>query len=429
MTKISACTCMFLIIIPGRFLIEWLPYINMGTISTILVGLSYLFMAICLLDNHSNFKKSLNKDGKNLLFLYISYSLFIFYYLFITPQLDLAEMAHVPKSIESYLQSSISIGVPIYLANYCKEKVDFLFFAKFSTLFIIFLLIVYFLKVDFNNYITLRLMHGEQRDEFVENQGLIAPSTLGRHVITAYVCNLWIGKRWSKSSLINDSIFYTIFIVLVSCLMLFAERGPILFTISTTLFFYFSKSKQLSKYILISLITIFLIVVFSDYIISFLTPIFGHTFERFSTIIEDGGSGRFGGEDSVYGTSLEQIQNGLLWGSYPRIVSHNWMDGMYPHNLFLEILMSLGIVFGIPLCWLMIKAVFKSFHAIRYRDPESLFCLLFICYSSCLLTSGTIMLHRHFWITFAITLSVKTIKRSNFLIRPSQAKSNILNFK
>lgn len=74
--------------------------------------------------------------------------------------------------------------------------------------------------------------------------------------------------------------------------------------------------------------------------------------------------------------------------------------GMYPHNIFIEILFDFGIIVGGVICILLFFMVCKAFRAEKKQKIENIF---YLCYAFFpLMVSGTYLKSSFFWIFLAI---------------------------
>ena len=130
----------------------------------------------------------------------------------------------------------------------------------------------------------------------------------------------------------------------------------------------------------------------------------GGLVERVDVTIEDGGTGRFGSSTSVFATAQKQIEGGLLFGTYFRMISRFWY-GTYPHNFILEMLMTFGIVFTsvfVPLFWKVIK---RTTIIIQSGGVQALSAICFIYMFCASMTSGSVFLNTEFWIFLSMVCS------------------------
>lgn len=390
-----------------RFLILWLPFGGLPQLSMPIVFLQYLCMLFGVgytLFHHSEYY--ISRDNKMLLFIFIVYVFYTFFYTYLNSQLPIDQMIGMPKNEQEMFQNSFTIMVCLIIVYMIKKYVDCTLFAKVSVIMITILFILYFIKVPPILYTMVRDLGKSAGDVFMEENGMISSLTLGGYASIGYVSNLWVKDKWSKKKWFNWLTYILITIFYIFIFFILGQRGPILFILTTTLFYYFAKGRSFNRYIKVLIFACFVIFFFYNSIIDALSIISPTTIERFANIAEDGGSGRFGDSNSVYSVALKQISDSPIFGSYFRILEFS-QRGLYPHNIILELLMTFGIIFSFPLFILIWKAIKKTYHAIKEDEPIALFCLLYFQVLSCLMTSGTIFLNRIFWITLAIALTVE----------------------
>ena len=111
------------------------------------------------------------------------------------------------------------------------------------------------------------------------------------------------------------------------------------------------------------------------------------------------------GRETIYSYTLERIMERpiLGWG-----VGGGWLNGVYPHNLLLEIALSFGVPFAIVITiWLLAVGV-KGIGS-RDREKKSVF-LVFLSCSVSLLFSGSFLLSSTFFV--AVLLGMKSDRRT-----------------
>ena len=165
-----------------------------------------------------------------------------------------------------------------------------------------------------------------------------------------------------------------LFIILVALIpfLLGSSRGSIFSLLFPFLFFiFFKKKKSLFRSVVITFsFVLFGIVAF------FIAQNFGSSaFTRVFTIASDIDSG----SDSaarldIWYTSILQFLNSPIFGDY--VLNRKW--NFYPHNIFVEVLMSTGIVGFLPFCILIYYAFKKSIKIIKFSPQDSWITIIFL---------------------------------------------------
>jgi O-antigen ligase len=165
-----------------------------------------------------------------------------------------------------------------------------------------------------------------------------------------------------------------LFIILVALIpfLLGSSRGSIFSLLFPFFFFiFFKKKKSLFRSVVITFsFVLFGIVAF------FIAQNFGSSaFTRVFTIASDIDSG----SDSaarldIWYTSILQFLNSPIFGDY--VLNRKW--NFYPHNIFVEVLMSTGIIGFLPFCILIYYAFKKSIKIIKFSPQDSWITIIFL---------------------------------------------------
>lgn len=242
-------------------------------------------------------------------------------------------------------------------------------FAKVTIFMTAILFFAYFNKVNFLIY---GLENVDDINLYEENER-IGSFDLAAFMAFAFFCNLAIRQSWNKSKTISYSIFIAFAVLFGVGVMLTVKRGPIV-SFLFVLMVWLIKEKQKTMMITFIVFGLFLLVG-SDYLSSLSDSSSGLVL-RFSSIGDDGGSGRFGSSQSVYSLAWNQIMESPVIGSYFRLL-HGNSKGYYPHNLILEQIMTFGIFFTSFFLILLWKVVRRCYKILRTDDNRSIVILCF----------------------------------------------------
>ena len=153
-------------------------------------------------------------------------------------------------------------------------------------------------------------------------------------------------------------------------------------------------------------------------VIENLSPFLAERLEM--TLIEGNTSGRMD-EEGAYVLAVNQFNNSPFFGSYFRIVTTNplW-QGMYPHNIILELLITFGIAGLIPFIYFLSKILStlrKSFSSDKTGivSIEKVLGIMFLNIFFSMMTTGTILLSLPFWLNIAILLTINNKKNEKLL--------------
>jgi hypothetical protein len=249
----------------------------------------------------------------------------------------------------------------------------------------------------------------EEKLELFKRYRMLDGFTLAKFSSYAFLFNLWLKNSWTKNPYLNGFIFWSIAIVAFMTIIIAAQRGPLLSLFITVVFFYFCKGKLGIKVLGATLALSCIISMFSTEIISFLSNHSLLIVERFLSISDDGGSGRFGSSESEYALAWRQIGNGPIWGTYFRTLLGSRI-GNYPHNFILELLMTFGLVFTIPFLLLLWYVIKNCIYAIRNNMEIGALGLLFLFQFTEKLMSESLVLDTVSWVLMAMMLCINSIE-------------------
>lgn len=377
-----------------------MPTYGLPIISTAIVALGYLCTLCCAYHITSD---NTVRCNKSLILLYCVYTLFVLFQLFISPTLNLNDLSSVPDNLSSYIISSVILFFMMQSVGALKESLNFTLFAKLSAIIILLFLIAYNFRIGFEWY---GLFYG-MRVSDIENivpLGYIDGLSMNNFVGLLFVCNLYLHDKWTEKKLFNIIITAVVGLLCFVVQFIMIERGPVLFQLVTICIFIYAKNIISKKNMLSIVVVIVMLLLFSESILERLSILSPEMIDKISNTSDGGGSGRFGSDDSVYAYAVKQILENPLFGSHCRFTVSTWL-GSYPHNLILELLMTFGIMFSVPTFFLLWKALKNAFQMLKENTPDSLFAIMFIFTTLCLQTSGSLLGHINFWLSFAYVIT------------------------
>jgi O-antigen ligase len=208
----------------------------------------------------------------------------------------------------------------------------------------------------------------------------------------------------SISSFLKILLWFSILIGFVN-LLISTSRGPFLFT-SLALFILFISSISIKKInvnvllrtIFISFLVIFILNLFTNYISD--SDIEIGIFQRFVSTKESLQSGEKEIRNELYQEGLDMFANSPFLGK--KFVLDSTQS--YPHNVFIEILMSLGL-FGFFIYGLIIVLLFiKIVHYLQNNIYLAPLCYLFVLSFGISLTTGNLYQSVENWNILALLL-------------------------
>lgn len=200
------------------------------------------------------------------------------------------------------------------------------------------------------------------RDEFEMNPLLISYS--GSLIVGLCTSKLIMGKRMSIKYIFGCLIGFV-------PLLMGGSRGPLIALVVSLLFIIIvqGKAMQLIKYLFFGVF----IMIFLYYLSTLINSI---TFVRFFNVVEEYQTN----DDSftrlvIWRDAIDQFLSSPIVGDS---IQTNSILYPYPHNQFIEVLMSTGLIGFIPYFLLMLNGILKSIKIVRYRKTHSWISVLFI---------------------------------------------------
>ncbi len=347
---------------------------------------------------------------------FLIYSLVIYFDLTTERKYSLDAMLGCPKSVGAFISTTLVILFFILQAPLYQKVKDFSFLVKWYIILNLPLVLLYIRTV------------GVAEIQFDESITDISTLTLSSAASNCLLLALIFKNSFTKSKLINKIILLVVFAATMYVWGSLAKRGAILWFFVSLAIYYIAKSKNI-KITLFKVCAIAAIVYLSaTFIVNALEGIAPHLASRVeSTLVEGHTSGRME-EDGAFAISIQQFQRDPMLGSYFRIVTSNplW-QGMYPHNIILEMLITFGIVGTAPFIYFLILIFIKireSFmdKTIGNNATVKVAGIMFINVLFSLMSSGTLLLNLPFWICIAILLTANNKHNDKLLYNNTAQK-------
>jgi len=414
----TAITLLLLCLLPGKFLIVTLPYYGMSWMSSMILSFETFLLAACIyfaLKYHH--QASVGKTFKYFLVFYAVYHLFTFYQIFVSPAMHRNIMADVPLSRSVLYRDFYIQTISVLLVGMYRKYINFDMLAKITPIVVFFLFFIYYSKVGFTSYGIIDL----EDSSIAKEEGYIVSFTLARFFAVAFFCHLAFGQNLFRDKDLSEMAFYIIGLILVVGLFLTVKRGPVMSVLFTCLYCYYirTNNSRLVVSVVVSAIVIFL---FGNVLLDFAERNASGLVERFLNISRDGGSGRFGDSNSVFAVSLKQIAESPWFGSYFRILAGHDRGG-YPHNFFLEMLMTFGFVITCAFVPLFIRGIKLANQLLKSGGSQALSAMCFLYVFCALMTSSSVFLKLEFWLFLSIVCSYNLNSKSGSSGDPSRISS------
>ncbi|WP_324024140.1 O-antigen ligase family protein [Maribacter sp. BPC-D8] len=127
-------------------------------------------------------------------------------------------------------------------------------------------------------------------------------------------------------------------------------------------------------------------------------------------------SGDSSGRDGIYLNVLGKIKDSPIFGSF-YLISSGIGKGSYPHNYFLEVFMTTGLIGGIPFIVMALLSLIKCFQLLRYKHAAGWIILLFLQSFFYGMFSSNLFSAEDFWGLCFLVLSIDLITaRNNFKV-------------
>lgn len=223
------------------------------------------------------------------------------------------------------------------------------------------------------------------------------------------LCLIFMKTLFHKKML---SYIFSIFVITIIAYLFFAlaKRGPILWTaVNLVICFFLTKREKVKMLLMLGIFLGILAYLNLDSIIDRMKEVAPKTGARIeSTLLEGDTDGRFDvdhPESSTYLIGIDNFMSSPLWGYYFRLVTNSsHFKGGYAHNVFIEVLMTMGVLGFIPFILLLWKAYLNSSFTFRreYNANQLAFLVLFLSSFLMLQTSRSIVFRMDFWLPFYI---------------------------
>lgn len=364
---------------------------------TTLLYVLHICLALSLIIYHS-IHRGFTIINKGLFAFFLIYLIYILLYVTILRALPLAEMEEIPKNFNAFIFYYFPLFCYFFSAETIIEKFDVTKFLviSFLTCTIPSIGYIMFIGVD-----TLQI-YGIARDEETLSWLTISYANLPLLIMGIFYIDKIFSAKWL-------SILFSIIVVLSTLyiLLMATRRGPILFAIIVLLLCFQYKHKASFTVFFFTLLIVGFLIMNIDNLIEAISKIAPQTAERLDrTIYEGYTNGRFDDGAGTYDVGYRQVETSPIFGSYFRITSGS-LRGSYPHNIFVEILMTMGWLGFVPFAFFIIKTIRNVIELSKSQYSTKYLAIIIIFLSTffMLQTSGTIVVSTSFWLFFYILSS------------------------
>lgn len=370
---------------------------SLHVIATVLQYIAFISTFFFWIKNRK--KLEYPKLFRYFIYFYIAYSVLIFCYLTILRKIPLDEMLGCPPTIKDFILNTFILLFLLLFLPLLKYINQFNFLYK---------------SYIYLNTLSMLYLCNRLGEQDLSSLPLMISCTTSSVALITLVSNKLYPNKWNRIMSI---------LIIIACIISWAQcnkRGPVLYFILSYLFIYISRNKNNKVHLLLSIVLcVSILIFFNSIIIDILINIAPELADRFKdTIVSGDTSGRLGSDDSGYVIAINQIMDNPWYGTYFRLtIPFSIWTGAYPHNLFLELMMTFGIIGTIPFVIFIIKAFNNCYYNFQHISTTSLsvinlfFSALFINAFLSLMSTGTPLLNRTFWISLGAILYFDNEKR------------------
>lgn len=401
-------------------IIEWIVAMAVINISTLLLDnfckwlspsisplftlIYYIFLLLMIIYQNNHYGLRIKKPF--FIFFFSLYSVYIFLYMTTLRVLPLRELYGVPEEIRGFF----TLTTMIFGYLFCAETISCKFNLRkfvFLSVFLSLLPTLYYVSIMGESF-------------FYDEVSLLEEKKIQVSSISYSSVPLLVMTIVFYDDLLDNKIVSRILAVLITIavgyvLLMSSRRGAILWGIVNIAICYYFKSLKVFKYIIIASLLGLLLYSNVDTVIGWISSVNSYASERLNSAINEGAtSGRFDMENketSTYILGINQFLESPLYGSYFRLVTTNGMfRGAYPHNVFIEMLMTMGLI-GFAMFCVFLGKIFMTPKSILARDHNKLALFsLFMASFLQLQTSDSITFNIWFWALFYAVLVMNSNK-------------------
>lgn len=379
------------------FFDEFFPLLR--SVSGIMRGVIVLLMLFSQIRHYG-----LHIREKSFFIFFLTYNLFLVIYLLVFPKYKLEDLHGVPGAMSgstfAFFYRSVQVVGYILSAELIIRHLSvkkYILVSFFSAV-IPSISFIQYLGVD-----TIQYLNDFEDEAF----SILA---LGYCNSTILVLEVLFFKKFIREGLVSSAFMCVVIISVLYILFVGGERGPLIWAMMNLLICLFLLSKNTVRYCIYVAVLGILLYVNIDVILEIIKPYAPRAAEKIElTVIEGDTSGRFdmdNQEGSTYIIGLKQFASSPIYGSYFRMVTnHRTFRGHYPHNVFIEMLITMGLLGTIPFILLLFKAYKKVYKVIKRGDMQDsqLCCLaIFLGVFLQLQTTWSIVANAAFWTFFYI---------------------------
>lgn len=339
---------------------------------------------------------------KSFLYFLIVYSLYILFYLTLGRQYPLNKMLGCPESVFGYLQHTFYL----FLLILCSKTIfKFMSIRNICIMFLFFTLIPTLYYINLIGIETLQIVNASNSEA-----QFLGTLTFSYACSTVLILHIFFFNEYTSKKYLNIIILAFVICAVVYVWMAGTKRGPILWALISIIVCFYYKDKNFSKYFKKILIIGIIVYISLPVIFDFFKDIAPYTIERINAALYEGDTSHrldAGNSDNGYSLAINQFLSSPLFGSYFRITdSTSIFKGVYPHNIFLEMMITMGVIGLIPFLF-FVKKIYTSASkkiSLSENKKQMFFFVLFNMSFFTMFTTDTILLNYSFWMSASYVL-------------------------
>ena len=377
-----------------------LGMLDLRLINGIVTYLNLLLIFLIFVYQNRHYGRGL--IGRPFVVFFVIYCAYILGDMTIFRKYPLDQLAAIPSSVFHFFRTFLlSIG---YL--YCAETIVHHF--SVQKYLIVSVVVCTIPSLWYVQYVGIEAI---QNFEIVKGgDDYLSGLTIGFANAPIFVLCLFFMKTLFHKKILSYIFTIVVIIVIAYLFLALGKRGPIFWTVVNIFVCFLFITRHKTKKILFFLLIVVVIAYFNlGSMIDAMKDIAPKTGSRIeSSLVEGDTNGRLDfdhPESSTYLIGINNFVSSPIWGNYFRLITnYSHFKGTYPHNVFIEVLMTMGILGFVPFVFLLWKAYFNSTSIFRreYTSNQLAFLVLFLSSFLMLQTSRSIVFRMDFWLPFYI---------------------------
>lgn len=328
------------------------------------------------------------------------YFLYISFYLFIDPRCPYSPAAR--SGIENKVLNNILLVVPAMLVMLI-EKINH------KRIVFLFLLINFVCGIAYLKFFNIDF--GESYDGFLAQTLGFSSLQIG-YLYGLCICLSVYLLSFAKKNIFTTFSFFIAFLLFGYLLISSGKTGPLIFTFFILLLemkCLFFKKMRLTPFFVVSLVLLALSFLFKDFLIDTVAALNPNLALKLHNMLYNGDTSN---RLPLYSNALDLFFESPIWGNYFSLNKNlGSIENIYPHNFFLESLITWGILGTSFLLW-MLKYCFNVFiHMMKTGSDRIWIGFTWIFGLLSAQTTGSIYGQYRMWLCFAAMIVFYSCKK------------------